>query len=50
MYAFRIATEPRLSPAGDQVVFTLQSVAPSKDGYRRSLWIVPTDGSAPHAS
>ena len=47
MYAFRIATEPRLSPAGDKVVFTLQSVAPSKDGYRRSLWIVPTDGSAP---
>ncbi len=47
MYAFRIPTEPQVSPAGDRVVFTLQTVAPSKDAYRRSLWTVPTDGSAP---
>ncbi len=47
LYAFRIATDPRLSPAGDRVVFTLQSVAPTKDGYRRVIWSVPADGSAP---
>ncbi len=47
LYAFRIAAEPRLSPTGDRVVFTLQAVAPGKDGYRRSLWTVPTDGSGP---
>ncbi len=47
LYAFRIATDPRLSPGGDRVVFTVESVAPSKDGYRRALWTVPTDGSAP---
>ena len=47
LYAFRIPTEPRLSPSGERVVFTLQSVAPAKDGYRHALWTVPTDGSAP---
>jgi acylaminoacyl-peptidase len=47
LYAFRIPTEPRLSPSGDRVVFTLQTVAPAKDGYRRAVWTVPTDGSAP---
>jgi len=47
LYGFRIATEPRLSPTGDRVVFTLQTVAPAKDGYRRSVWSVPTDGSEP---
>ncbi len=47
LYAFRIATDPRLSPAGDRVVFTIQAVAPGKDGYRHGLWTVPTDGSEP---
>ena len=47
LYAFRIPTDPRLSPDGGRVVFTLQTVAPSKDGYRRALWTVPTDGSEP---
>jgi acylaminoacyl-peptidase len=47
LYAFRIPTDPRLSPDGRQVVFALQAVAPAKDGYRRALWTVPTDGSQP---
>ncbi|MEO8228333.1 MAG: S9 family peptidase [Chloroflexota bacterium] len=47
LYAFRIATDPRLSPDGRQVVFTLQTVATSMDGYRQALWTVPTDGSQP---
>jgi acylaminoacyl-peptidase len=46
-YAFRLATEPRLSPDGRRIVFTLQTVAPAKDGYRRSLWTVPADGRGP---
>ena len=45
LYRFRIATDPRLSPSGDRVVFTVQTVAPTKDGYRHALWSVPTDGS-----
>ena len=44
LYRFRIATDPRLSPDGSLAVFTVQTVAPSKDGYRHALWVVPTDG------
>lgn len=40
LYRFRVATEPRLSPDGGRVVFTVQTVAPSKDGYRHAIWIV----------
>jgi acylaminoacyl-peptidase len=45
LYRFRVATDPRLSPRGDQVVFVVQTVAPTKDGYRHALWTVPSDGS-----
>jgi acylaminoacyl-peptidase len=44
LYRFRIATDPRLSPDGSLAVFTVQAVAPSKDGYRHALWAVSTDG------
>ena len=43
----RIPTEPRLSPDGTLVAFTVQSVAPGQDGYRRAIWLVPTDGARP---
>jgi acylaminoacyl-peptidase len=46
LYRFRVATDPRLSPSGDRVVFTVQTVAPSKDGYRHALWTVPSERSA----
>jgi dipeptidyl aminopeptidase/acylaminoacyl peptidase len=44
LYRFRIATDPRLSPDGSLAVFTVQTVAAGKDGYRHALWAVPTDG------
>jgi dipeptidyl aminopeptidase/acylaminoacyl peptidase len=44
LYRLRIATEPRLSPDGRHAVVTLQTVAPSFDGYRHALWLVPTEG------
>ncbi|MEP6639867.1 MAG: S9 family peptidase, partial [Chloroflexota bacterium] len=47
LYRLRVATEPRLSPDGRLAVITLQTVAPTYDGYRWAIWIVPTDGSAP---
>ncbi len=47
IYAFRVATGPRLSPDGSRAVFCVQTVAPAKDGYRQALWTVPTDGSEP---
>jgi len=47
LYALRIATDPRLSPDGRWVAFTLQTAAPRRDGYRHAIWLVPADGSAP---
>ena len=47
LYGFRIPTDPRLSPDGSLAVFTVQTVAPSKDGYRQALWSVPTSGDGP---
>lgn len=46
LYRLRIPTDPRLSPDGGAVAFTLQVVAPGKDGYRHAIWTVPADGSA----
>jgi dipeptidyl aminopeptidase/acylaminoacyl peptidase len=46
VYRFRVPTEPRLSPDGRLVAFTVQTVAPRRDGYRRAIWLVPSDGSA----
>ena len=47
LYRFRVATDPHLSTDGQLAVFTVQTVAPGKDGYRHALWIVPTDGGEP---
>ena len=47
LYDLRIPTDLDLSPDGRLVAFSVKSVAPGKDGYRSSLWLAPTDGSAP---
>ncbi|MBA2253543.1 MAG: S9 family peptidase [Chloroflexi bacterium] len=47
LYTLRVPGQPAISPDGDQVVFTLKTAAVDKDGYRRSLWRVRVDGSAP---
>lgn len=47
LYRLRIPTDPRLSPDGRLVSFTLETVVPTKDGYRHAVWAAPTDGSAP---
>jgi dipeptidyl aminopeptidase/acylaminoacyl peptidase len=47
LYRLRVPTEPRLSPDGKLVAFTLQTVAPTHDGYRHAIWLVPVDGSVP---
>jgi dipeptidyl aminopeptidase/acylaminoacyl peptidase len=46
VYRFRLPSDPRLSPDGSQVTFTLQTVAPSFDGYREAIWTVAADGSS----
>ena len=47
IYRLRIPTEPRLSPDGKFIAFSVQTVAPTHDGYRQALWLVPADGAAP---
>jgi acylaminoacyl-peptidase len=44
LYRLRVATEPRLSPDGSRVAFTLQTVAPGRDGYRHAIWAVDVEG------
>ena len=46
LYRLRVATEPRLSPDGRWAVVTVQTVAPTYDGYRQALWLVATDADA----
>ena len=47
LYDLRVPTDIALSPDGRFVAFSVKSVAPGKDGYRTSLWLAPSDGSAP---
>ena len=47
LYRFRIPTDPQLSPDGDFVAFTAQTVAPGRDAYRHAIWLAPADGSTP---
>lgn len=47
LYTLRVPADPQLSPDGARVVFAVQVASPDKDGYRRSLWAVPTDGAGP---
>ena len=47
IYRFRIPTDPQLSPGGERVAWTVQAVAPARDGYRHAIWSAPFDGSAP---
>ena len=47
LYDLRVPTELALSPDGRFVAFGVKAVAPGKDGYRTSLWVVPADGGSP---
>ena len=47
LFSFRLPTDPRISPDGSTVAFTLQTVAPKRDGYRHAIWLVTTDGTEP---
>ena len=47
LHRFRIPTDPRLSPDGDLVAFTVQVVTPRRDAHRHAIWVAPADGSAP---
>ena len=45
LYRLRVPFEPRLSPDGRTVAFSVKRTAVGYDGYRHSIWTVPVDGS-----
>ncbi len=47
LYRLRVPIDPRLSPDGRLVAFTVKRSAPGHDGYRYAVWLASTDGSAP---
>jgi acylaminoacyl-peptidase len=47
LYRILVPTDPRLSPDGALVTFSVQRVRPTFDGYASSIWLAPTDGSEP---
>ena len=47
LYRFQILSEPRLSPDGKHVVYTLQRVNKKTEKKYTNLWIAPVDNGAP---
>jgi dipeptidyl aminopeptidase/acylaminoacyl peptidase len=47
LYRIAIPTDPRLSPDGSAVTFTVQRVGPTYDKYRTAVWLASTDGREP---
>jgi len=47
LYAFKWIADPRISPNGSQVAYTLATVTEKHDNYATALWIVPASGGAP---
>jgi acylaminoacyl-peptidase len=47
VYRLLAPTDPCLSPDGKWVSFTVTRTAPSRDGYRSSVWLAPVDGTVP---
>ena len=46
LYRLQAPFEPRLSPDGRTVAFTVKRTAVGYDGYRHAIWTAPVDGSA----
>jgi acylaminoacyl-peptidase len=47
LYRIFVPTDPRLSPDGATVTFTVQRVRPGFDGYASAIWTAPLDGNEP---
>jgi Tol biopolymer transport system component len=47
LYRLLVPFDPRLSPDGRIAAFTVKRTAIGRDAYRHSIWLAPTDGSAP---
>jgi len=46
LYRLQVPFDPRLSPDGRTVAFTVKTSAVGFDGYRHAIWAAPVDGSA----
>ena len=47
LYRLSVPFDPRLSPDGRLVAFSVKRTAVGRDGYRYAIWLAPTDGSTP---
>jgi len=47
LYAFKWIADPRISPDGSQVAYTLATVTEKHNNYATALWIVSTAGGSP---
>ncbi len=47
LYRLSVPFDPRLSPDGRLVAFTVKRTAIGRDGYRYAIWLAATDGSGP---
>src|SRR5678816_1422554 len=46
-FSFELASDPRVSPDGSQVVYVVSRVDRAQNRRVPSIWIAPTDGSRP---
>jgi dipeptidyl aminopeptidase/acylaminoacyl peptidase len=46
LYQFRWIADPRISPDGSQIAYTLVTVTEKHDGYATAVWIVPSSGGS----
>jgi dipeptidyl aminopeptidase/acylaminoacyl peptidase len=44
LYRLAVPSDPRLSPDGRTVAFTVKMASVLRDGYRQSVWVAPVDG------
>ncbi len=47
LYRILVPFDPRLSPDGRKVAFTVKATAVGNSAYRHAIWSAPVDGSAP---
>src|SRR5215204_6548520 len=47
LYRLAVPHDPRLSPDGSRVVFSVKTSSVARDGYRQAIWSAPVDGSGP---
>jgi dipeptidyl aminopeptidase/acylaminoacyl peptidase len=47
VYRLAIPFDPRLSPDGGTVAFTLKRSGVARDAYRHGIWLAPVDGASP---